>query len=150
PVSAAGKDVSPGMRSKLVGPVALPGHVVAEKVELADAAASEIADDLVDQEMAEPILRERGIEARLEEEIDAVVDERKVKGDAAIAGAQEIDRQLLSRGVGVRDLRVAAAQILVAGDGGPALALPAGGLEGEAFVERALQPIMGIDALERD
>ena len=97
------------MRAGLVGPVALPRHVVAEEVELADAARDEVAGDGVDEQVAEAVAGERGVEAGLEQVVGVAVDERVVEGDAALAGAQEVAGELAARGEGVGEGAVAAA-----------------------------------------
>src|SRR5581483_10208159 len=109
------------------------------------------AADLVDQQMAEPVAAELGIEPRFEQVVDAVLFEREVEGFALAADGEEVERQAIERGERAGERGVTGRERGVAGDGGAGGALPAGGLEAEAVVERGAQDgaIAAVDALER-
>src|SRR5262249_20058558 len=134
-----GEDVVEAVGACVVGPLALPRRVVAEEVELADSAGDEVAGDGVDQEMAEAVAGERGVEAGLEEVVGVVVDEGEVEGEATGAGFEEVTGEAAAGGECVGEGAVAGAQPRVAGDGGAEITLPAGGFEGEAFVEGGVE-----------
>src|SRR5262249_13536136 len=77
--------------------------------------------------------------AGFEQVVHALVLEREMEGDAALAGAQESQREAAATREAARHGVVEARKTRVTGDGGAqaVLALPTGGLEREPLVEGA-------------
>src|SRR5262245_55928507 len=85
------------------GPIAFPRHVPTQELEFSKTPSSGVERGLPGQELARSEAGERGIEARFQEVIRALVLERELKRDAAAAGTQKCQRELPAPAEGPRD-----------------------------------------------
>ena len=120
PVAAGGgavEDVDPVILADLVGPLHLPGHGVAEEIELGEATGGAVPDHFLDQELTGRVLVVELGEGQFRHHVAPAVGQTKVHrdrlavafervdGEIAVAGGSQGERPEIGNGLGIGEDR---------------------------------------------